>query len=224
MQRIFAETIRIMKLVIFGATGFSGKKILAEALQRGHEVTVLARNSGSIAINHPRLTILEGSVLDPSTVANVLRGQEAVIQCLGVGGKGDGKPTTFVSDATLLITEEMKKAGIQRLIAMSNVGAGNSIAFHPRIFTKWILPYFMKWLQVIIDDKNRMETLIMNTSLQWTIARFPNIVDKPGKGRYTISLDGKGLTLSITLADMAACLIDFLQDGTYTAQAPSISN
>lgn len=213
-----------MKLVIFGATGFSGKKILAEALQRGHNVTVLVRHKWAIPFNHNGLTILEGNVLDHSAVAKALRGQEAVIQCLGIGGKGDGKPTTFVSDATRVIIAEMEKAGIQRLIAMSNVGAGNSIAFQPRVFTKWILPYFMKWLKVIIDDKNRMETLIMNTSLDWTIARFPNIIDKPAKKRYTVSLDGKDLTLSITLADMATCLIDLLSDGTFNKQAPSISN
>ena len=69
-----------------------------------------------------------------------------------------------------------------------------------------------------------METLIMNTSLDWTIARCPNIIDKPAKKRYTVSLDGKDLTLSITLADMATCLIDLLSDGTFNKQAPSISN
>jgi hypothetical protein len=62
------------------------------------------------------------------------------------------------------------------------IGAGNSIAFQPWIFTKIILPSFMKWLKVIIDDKNRMEPIIMNSRLDWTIVRCPNIVDKPSKG------------------------------------------
>ena len=175
-----------MKIIIFGATGFSGQAILAEAIKQGHDVTVLVRDASKVQIKHNNLTIVEGNVLDSQTVASVVQHQEAVIQCLGVGGKGDGKPTTFISDATTVIVNEMQKQQIKRLIAMSNVGAGNSVAFQPWFFTKIILPYFMKWLKVIIEDKNRMEPIIMNSNLDWTIVRCPNIVDKPTKGKYKI--------------------------------------
>ena len=185
-----------MKVIIFGATGFSGKSILAEALKQGLEVTVLVRDATKVQIKDKNLMIIEGNVLEPQTVASVLHHQEAVIQCLGIGGKGDGKPTTFISDATKVIVDEMQKQQIKRLIAMSNVGAGSSFAFQPWFFTKIILPYFMKWLKVIIDDKNRMEPIIMNTNLDWTIVRCPNIVDKPAKGRCNATLDGKDLKLS----------------------------
>jgi putative NADH-flavin reductase len=213
-----------MKLTIFGATGFSGQAILAEALKQGHEVTILVRDASKIPIKHKNLTIVEGNVLDPQTVASVIHHQEAVIQCLGVGGKGDGKPTTFISDATKIIVDEMQNQKIKRLIAMSNVGAGNSIAFQPWFFTKIILPYFMKWLKVIIEDKNRMEPIIMNSILDWTIVRCPNIVDKPAKGTCQATLDGKGLKLSITLLDLSKFMVDQLNQTAFIKQAPSLSN
>lgn len=213
-----------MKVIIFGATGFSGQGILAEALKQGHEVTILVRDASKIPIKHQNLTIVEGNVLDPQTVASVLHHQEAVIQCLGVGGKGDGKPSTFISDATKIIVDEMQMQKIKRLIAMSNVGAGNSIAFQPWFFTKIILPYFMKWLKVIIEDKNRMEPIIMNSNLDWTIVRCPNIVDKPAKGRCNATLDGKGLKLSITLSDLSKFMVEQLKQTAYIKQAPSVSN
>jgi len=213
-----------MKVIIFGATGFSGQGILAEALKQGHEVTTLVRDASKIPIKHQNLTIVEGNVLDPQTVASVLHHQEAVIQCLGVGGKGDGKPSTFISDATKIIVDEMQMQKIKRLIAMSNVGAGNSIAFQPWFFTKIILPYFMKWLKVIIEDKNRMEPIIMNSNLDWTIVRCPNIVDKPAKGRCNATLDGKGLKLSITLSDLSKFMVEQLKQTAYIKQAPSVSN
>ena len=213
-----------MKVIIFGATGFSGQGILAEALKQGHEVTTLVRDASKIPIKHKNLTIIEGNVLDPGTVASVIHHQEAVIQCLGVGGKGDGKPTTFISDATKVIVDEMQKQNIKRLMAMSNVGAGNSIAFQPWFFTKIILPYFMKWLKVIIEDKNRMEPIIMNSNLDWTIVRCPNIVDKPAKGTCNATLDGKGLKLTITLADLSTFMVDQLKQTAFIKQAPSISN
>jgi len=213
-----------MKISIFGATGFSGQAILAEALKQGHEVTILVRDASKIPIKHKNLTIVEGNVLDQQTVASVLYHQEAVIQCLGVGGKGDGKPTTFISDAPKVIVDEMQKQNIKRLIAMSNVGAGNSITFHPWFFTKIILPYFMKWLKVIIEDKNRMEPIIMNSNLDWTIVRCPNIVDKPAKGTCNATLDGKGLKLSITLPDLSKFMVDQLKLTAFIKQAPSVSN
>ncbi|MFN6090153.1 MAG: NAD(P)-dependent oxidoreductase [Cyclobacteriaceae bacterium] len=213
-----------MKVVIFGATGFSGKAILNEALVHDHQVTVLVRNGSAGLPKNKNLTVVVGNVLDRNTVKSVLENQEAVIQCLGVGGKGDGKPTTFISDATKIIVEEMEKLGIDRLIAMSNVGAGNSIAFQPWVFTNIILPYFMKWLKVLIDDKNRMEPIIMNSRTNWTIVRCPNIVDKPSKGKCHSTLSGDGLKLSITLHDMAAFMVKQIMDTSYSTQAPSISN
>ena len=213
-----------MKVIIFGATGFSGQDILAEAIKQGHEVTVLVRDSSKVKINHKNLRIVEGNVLDSQKVAFVIQNQEAVIQCLGVGGKGDGKPTTFISDATKIIVDEMQKQNIKRLIALSNVGAGNSIAFQPWFFTKIILTYFMKWLKVIIDDKNRMEPIIMNSNLNWTIVRCPNIVDKPAKGKYNATLDGKGLKLSITLDDLSKFMVGQLKETTFNKQAPCVSN
>lgn len=213
-----------MKVTIFGATGFSGQAILADSIKQGHEVTILVRDASKIPIKHNNLTVVEGNVLDPLTVASVLHHQEAVIQCLGVSGKGDGKPTTFISDATKIIVDEMQNQKIKRLIAMSNVGAGNSIAFQPWFFTKIILPYFMKWLKVIIEDKNRMEPIIMNSNLDWTIVRCPNIVDKPAKGTCNATLDGKGLKLSITLSDLSKFMVDQLKQTVFIKQAPSVSN
>jgi putative NADH-flavin reductase len=213
-----------MKVIIFGATGFSGRAILSEALKQGHEVTILVRDAAKVQSKHKNLMVVEGNVLNPETVARALQNQEVVIQCLGVGGKGDGKPTTFISDATKVIVEEMQKQKIKRLIAMSNVGAGNSIAFQPWFFTQIILPYFMKWLKVIIDDKNRMEPIIMNSHLDWTIVRCPNIVDKPAKGDCLATLDGKGLKLSVTLSDLSKFMVDQLTQAIFIKQAPSVSN
>jgi putative NADH-flavin reductase len=213
-----------MKLVIFGATGFSGQAIMKLALSKGIQVTVLVRNKSAISIQNENLTVIQGNVLDSNDVKKALEHQDAVIQCLGVGGKGNGKPTTFISDATKIIVEEMEKQQIKRLIALSNVGAGNSLAFQPWFFTKIILPYFMKWLKVIIDDKNRMEPIIMNSELDWTIVRCPNIVDNTPKGNIHATLDGNGLKLTVTLGDMAEFMINQLTDNAYSRQAPSISN
>lgn len=213
-----------MKVVIFGATGFSGKAILKEALAKDYQVTILVRNTKAVNVQHKNLTIVEGNVLDNREVNKVLQNQDAVIQCLGVNGKGDGKPTTFVSDANKIIMDEMSKSNVKRLIAMSIAGSGNSIKFVPWIVKKIALPYFMKWLQVLIDDKNRMEPMIMKSQLDWTIVRCAGILDKPAKGKVNDTLTGKGLKFAITLTDMAKFMVTQLEEKKYIKQAPSISN
>lgn len=213
-----------MNVVIFGATGFSGRVILQEVLKQKHEVTVLVRKKSRLPLVRDNLTVVEGDAMDRDIVRHVLTGKDAVMQCLGVGGKGDGKPNTFVSQATQIIVEEMESLHMQRLIVMSNVGAGNSRAFQPRFFNKIILPYFMKWLKVIIDDKDRMEPIVMNSKTLWTIVRCPNIVDKPAIGIIRPTLDGKGLKLSVTVHDLANFMVKQLTDQTYVLQAPSVSN
>jgi hypothetical protein len=82
----------------------------------------------------------------------------------------------------------------------------------------------MKWLKVIIEDKNRMEPIIMNSNLDWTIVRCPNIVDKPAKGNCNATLDGKGLNLSITLPDLSKFMVDHLKETNFNKQAPCVSN
>lgn len=213
-----------MKVVIFGATGIVGKSILKEALAQKHQVTVLTRDASRVSIKDKNLTVVEGNVMDRNVVNDILKNQDAVIQSIGIGGKGDGKPTSFVSNANKLIMEEMKNNNVNRLIALSVIGAGNSIAFMPWLFTKIMIPYFMKWFKAIIDDKNRMEPMIMNSGFDWTIIRGTTVVDKPAKNKITATLDGKGIKFSITNADMASFVVKQLTDKTYLKQAPTVSN
>jgi putative NADH-flavin reductase len=213
-----------MNVLLIGATGFSGKEVLKELLTKNHNVTAITRNKSSIGSQQKQIKIIEGNVLDENLINQAVHNQDAVINCLGIGGKGNAKPNSLVSEATRILVHTMEKLGVKRLICMSNVGAGDSYDFQPWIFTKVILPYFMKWLKVIIDDKNIMEPFIMNSKLDWTILRFPNIEDKPPKGKITTSYDGKKLKMSITNKDLAKFMVSQLEDDSLVHKAPSISN
>lgn len=213
-----------MKIAVFGATGIVGKAVVNEALKKGHEVTVLTRNAKKVATQHERLYVIEGDVTDRSIVHNVLKGQEAVIQTLGIGGKGDGKPTTFVSEANKIIMAEMEQMNVKRLVAISVIGAGDSLTFLPWIYRKLVLPLFMKWFQAVIDDKNRMEPMIMKSGLDWTIVRCTTVKERPATGKVNATLDGKGLNFSISAADMAVFIVNQLTDNRFLKQNPTISN
>lgn len=212
-----------MKITIFGATGIVGNAITREALDQGHEVTVLTRDARKVKDLHPRLTVLEGDVTDRDTLGKVLEGRQAVIQSLGIGGKGDGKLTTFVSDTNRLIMEAMQRTNVRRFIAISAIGAGDSLSFLPWIYRK-MMPLVMKWFQVILEDKNRMEPMIEKSGLDWTIVRCTTVKDFPSKGKITASLDGKGIKYSIAAPDMARFVVSQLSDTRFLFKTPVISN
>lgn len=213
-----------MKIVVFGATGIVGKAVVNEALKKGHEVTVLTRNARKVTTRHEHLHIVEGNVADKNVVHTVLKDQEAVIQTLGIGGKGDGKPTSIVSEANKIIMTEMEQMNVKRLIAISVIGAGNSLTFLPWIYRKLVLPLFMKWFQAIIDDKNRMEPMIKKSGLDWTIVRCTTVKERSATGKVNATLDGKGLKFSISAADMAVFIVNQLTDNSFLKQNPIISN
>lgn len=213
-----------MKIVVFGATGIVGKAVVNEALAKGHEVTVLTRDARKVSIHHEHLHVAEGNVNDRSIVRSVLKGQEAVVQALGIGGKGDGQPTTFVSEANKIIMEEMERTGVRRLVAISAIGAGDSLTFLPWAYRKIVLPLFMKWFQAVIDDKNRMEPMIRKSGLDWTIVRCTTVKERPATGKVNATVNGRKLKFSISAADMAAFVVSQLSDDSFLRQAPTISN
>ena len=98
--------INEMKVIIFGTTGYSGRAILAEAVKQGHEVTILVRDASKIQYNNVK--IVEGNVMDPEAVASALHHQEAVLQCLGVGGE-DLKLSITLPDLSQFIVDQLKQ-------------------------------------------------------------------------------------------------------------------
>ena len=209
-----------MKLAVFGATGLTGGLVVSQALEQGHEVTALVRDPSRVSLSHPRLTILGGSPTAPDDVERCVRGADAVLHCLGIGGKGDGGPTTLVSDSVKVVLDAMMKHDVPRIVCMSNVGAGGSGTwFANRI----VIPLFLRWLLPILEDKDRMEAELRASSVEWVSVRLPNIVEGPEKP-LRISKDGRGIGLSITAAATARFLLQQVTASEWVRSAPSISN
>lgn len=72
-----------MKVLVFGATGRSGKALVEQALQQGHAVTAFARDPAKVRSAHPSLTVARGNMLDIKSVEAAVQGQDAVLSALG---------------------------------------------------------------------------------------------------------------------------------------------
>lgn len=211
-----------MKVLIFGGTGLVGTAVTRRAVAAGHEVTVFTRNKQHVTIDG--VTVVEGSVKNAEQVAQAVKGMDAVIQCIGIGGRGNGKPTTVASDANRVITQVMEQEGVKRYIAMSVVGAGDSWTALPWIYHRCLLPWFQSWFVPIIDYKNRMGQDIVKTGLDWTVVRSTTVKDKPARGRYKAITDGRHFSFSITAADLADFIVAQLNSHEYVRKMPVVCN
>jgi len=73
-----------MKLLIFGATGGTGRQLVEQALAQGHEVTAFVRNPAKMTTQHEKLRVVKGNIMDCHSVGAAVAGQDAIFSALGV--------------------------------------------------------------------------------------------------------------------------------------------
>ncbi len=209
-----------MKLAVFGATGLTGGLVVERALAAGHQVAAIVRNPDSVRLKHEQLTVIGGSPTSEADVEACVRGADVVIHCLGVGGKGTGKHTTLISDSVKATLAAMQKHNVPRIVCMSNVGASGS---GPWLVNRVVVPVFLRWLRPIIDDKERMESALRASALEWVAVRIVGITEGAAKPVRTTE-DGKGLGLTITAPSVTEFLLARATGPDFLRQTPSISN
>jgi NAD(P)-dependent dehydrogenase (short-subunit alcohol dehydrogenase family) len=108
-------------VIVFGATGRSGRAVVARLLERGPFGHGLRSKPRKDRGRKDEVRIATGDVLDAATVEPAVQGHDAVISCLGAGLKG-----TVRSEGTRNIITAMHAAGVRRLISQSSLGVGDS--------------------------------------------------------------------------------------------------
>ena len=71
------------RVLIIGATSRSAAELIPQALERGYQVTALARRPEAVRFEHSRLTVVKGDVYDVDSLVAAMRGDEVVITMVG---------------------------------------------------------------------------------------------------------------------------------------------
>ena len=104
-----------MKIVLYGATGNSGQRILQELTDRGHDVTAVARNISNLPST---VKAAKDDLSNADTIASVIAGADVVVSAYA--------PPHDNTDALIGVTERqiaaVKKAGVPRLIVVGGAG------------------------------------------------------------------------------------------------------
>lgn len=196
-----------MRLFVVGATGGTGKQLLTQALEAGHDVTAFARDPGNIAAQHPRLRCIRGDVTDHRGLGDTLRAHDAAISAIGRGYSF--RSEQLIQRAVPVILAAAQVAGVRRLIFVSALGVGESARQAPlqaRLF-------FGTLLRGIYADKLIGDNLIRQSDLDWTIVQPSQLNDGPLTRQYR---SGERLEFggrpAISRADVAHYILSIVAD------------
>ena len=209
-----------LRILIIGATGGTGRELVRQALEQGHQVTALARKPKKMKLEHPNLRVVKGNVRDYDSIESAMRGQSAVLCALGT--KRFFFPNRVVSNGTANILRAMKSCGVPRLVCESSLGIGNSVGRLGLLYTIFVVPLILPF---IFYDKVRQEKLIEESETDWVIVRPAVLTNAPARGKYRHGRNvGNYLwTNRIARADVADFMLKQLTDDDYIGSAVGVA-
>ncbi|MDX6299218.1 MAG: hypothetical protein QOF53_432 [Nocardioidaceae bacterium] len=202
-----------MRIAVVGASGRTGREVVQQALSRGHDTLAVARNpqaltlpdGGTDASGAGRVRVRGADILDVKGLGLALEGAEVVVSAVGIGASRH--PTDLYSAGTANLLKAMSSTGARRLAVVSAAPVG------PRQDQPMLQRYLaMPILELVFGatyvDMRRMEALLRDSEVQWTVLRAPRLIDKSPAGRYR--LDDRPLRRggSVRIPDLAAALLD----------------
>jgi putative NADH-flavin reductase len=196
-----------VKLLILGATGGTGQHIVSQALERGHDVTMLARDRSKAPAAGPRLRVFDGDAQNSAALFEAMRDRDAVMSAIGRGRSF--KSENLIERTVPGILSAMQSSGVKRLMFMSALGVGDSYRDSP-IVAKL---FFTTLLRGIYADKLIGDQQIRSSGLDWTIVQPVVLTDGPLTKRYR---NGEHLRLAgmpkVSRADVAHFMLDRIDD------------
>ncbi len=198
-----------MKVVLFGASGMVGSRILQELAARGHQVKAVVRDLSRVPLQ-ANVTIDSGDILNPQDVAAKVKGADAVVTAYSPGNEPE--KVGGLLDATHSLIAGMREAGVRRVIMVGGAGSLN-VAPGVTLIDSGHLPE--AWLAIAVAHRDAKE-ILQESGLDWTSfspAAFIEPGEKTGKfriGQDDLIVDETGSS-RISAEDYAVALADELE-------------
>jgi putative NADH-flavin reductase len=174
-----------MKVVVFGATGGTGKRLVERGLAAGHDVVAVARRPEAITQTHAKLAVVKGDVLDAASVASAVAGADAVVSAIGPAN--NKQPGTVISEGVKHIVAACEAAGVKRFVFESGLMVGDGTGLSP--FGKLAVSIYRAMNRKLCDDKRIAEATIAASTLDWVMVRPVALDDSPATGAYKHGVD-----------------------------------
>jgi len=204
----------IMKVLVFGAATPTGKLVIQEALEKGHDVTAFTSSPLDLMTGRGRFKVVQGDILNPLAVERAMEGHEGVVVSL--------EPTSETTRAlqgegTKNVIAAMRKYGIRRIVVLSSSGVLATDSGSR--FGHLIMPHRMK--ENHAEEETQVDE-VRNSGLNWIVVRSSRLVDGPKTGKWEVTFDRPAKS-SISRADVAAFMVNELEETKYLHEFPIIS-
>jgi putative NADH-flavin reductase len=203
--------------LVFGASGRTGRWLVADAVAKGHRVTAFMRRRPKYCGGLDGARILLGDVLQPKSIEAAVVGQDAVFWC--VAPRAMDASSRLISMGTTNVLWAMQRAGSRLLICASAFGVGDS---------RWGGPYARVLRRVLgqrVLDMERQEEAIRGSGVEWVIVRPTLLTNGPRTESYRIGTDlHLGLFPRISRANVAHFMMRQLAEPTFHQQAVAVTS
>jgi NADH dehydrogenase len=149
--------------LLVGGTGYVGDTLRERLRNAGHNLRLLIRSGDAARYERDGFSTAQGDITDANSLVAAMEGVDAVINLVAViKEQGDATFERLNYQGSVNVVDAARQAGVDRIIQMSALGAGNIPDF-PYHYTKW-----------------RAENYVKDSGLRWTIFR-PSIIFGPGQ-------------------------------------------
>jgi nucleoside-diphosphate-sugar epimerase len=207
-----------MRIVVLGANGRTGRHLVQQALDAGHDVRAVTRQPQSFPLRAPSLEVVAADVCVQAPVA----GADAVLSTLGV--PFTRRPVTLYSRSTATVLAAMRREDVRRLVVVSS--SATQPQHHAEggvLLNRVIQPLVAATIgRSTYDDMRTMETQVRDSDLDWTIVRPSGLFDTGDVTRYRLTENhSEGVFTSRT--DLAACLLAQATDTSWTGRTVAVT-
>jgi putative NADH-flavin reductase len=200
-----------MKIVIFGASGRIGSRIVNEALSRGHEVTAATHHPENYTVEAPHLRVAKGDLFDSQDVESAVFDHDAVVSAFNYK-QGVTPPTVLVEVVTPLLNG-MKQAGVKRLLV---IGGAGSLEVSPGVQAVDTPDFPAAYKPSALAQRDALKAYQQEKAIAWTYLSPAGEIapgERTGKfrtGKDQMIFDANGKSF-ITMEDFAVAVVDELE-------------
>ena len=207
------------KIALFGATGQTGQKFLELAINRGYEVKVLVRDKAKLKTQNPKLTVIEGDVLNLQDVNNTIEGSNIVISLFG---HVKGSPEWVQTNGTKNIVSAMQKYSVDRIISLSGGGLPFPEKDKPNFVDHLIRAIMKIAVPKVLNDAIAHADVLKASDKKWVIVRGPRLTNDARVGSYRVGWVGVNASTKISRSDLADFILTQVEDESFNFQMPFV--
>jgi putative NADH-flavin reductase len=209
-----------MNVLVFGASGATGRLLVERATAAGHGVTAFVRDPARIDLNVAGLKIVQGDVLDAGSVDRAVAGHDAVLSALGNDAR---RPPPVLSQGIVHILDAMEGHRVRRIVVLTAAGALRERAGFLAGSAGLRLARFM--MSGLYEEHRKMLEELRRRDLDWIAVRAVILTNGPPRGRYRIVVEGiPHWGALVSRADVADFMIQQLTRNEFVRTMPAIAN